>query len=129
MDRLVDHLFVFEGDGVIRDFPGNYTLYRNEIREPAVVVEKKEVKTAPPAPAATAPAAPKRQPSFKEKREFELLEKEMKELTKERTTVTEKLNSGDTPFEELQKMSVRIGEIEQLLNEKEFRWLELSEII
>lgn len=129
MDRLVDHLFVFEGDGVIRDFPGNYTLYRNEEKETTVVVEKKEVKPAPIAPAATAPAAPKRQPSFKEKREFELLEKEISDLTKERTTVTEKLNSGDTPFDELQKLSVRIGEIAALLDEKEIRWLELSELM
>ena len=129
MDRLVDHLFVFEGDGAIRDFPGNYTLYRNEIKEPATVPEKKELKTiAIPAPVVSK-AAPKRQPSFKEKREFELLEKEISELTKERTTVTEKLNSGDTPFDELQKLSVRIGEIAKLLDEKEFRWLELSEII
>ncbi len=129
MDRLVDHLFVFEGDGVIRDFPGNYTLYRNEIRDAVTVVEKKEVKTAPaPAPVAVA-TAPKRQPSFKEKREFELLEKEISDLTKERTTVTEKLNSGDTPFDELQKLSLRIGEIAALLDEKEIRWLELSELM
>lgn len=129
MDRLVDHLFVFEGDGVIRDFPGNYTLYRNEIRDAVTVVEKKDVKSAPaPAPVAVA-AAPKRQPSFKEKREFELLEKEISDLTKERTSVTEKLNSGDTPFDELQKLSVRIGEIAALLDEKEIRWLELSEVM
>lgn len=129
MDRLVDHLFVFEGDGVIRDFPGNYTLYRNEIRDAVTVVEKKEVKSAPAPAPVTVTTAPKRQPSFKEKREFELLEKEISDLTKERTTVTEKLNSGDTPFDELQKLSVRIGEIAQLLDEKEIRWLELSEII
>lgn len=129
MDRLVDHLFVFEGDGMIRDFPGNYTLYRNEVREPAAVVEKKEIKAVPATPVATAPAAPKRQPSFKEKREFELLEKEIGDLTAEKNTVTEKLNNGNTPFEELQKLSVRIGEITQLLDEKEIRWLELSEVM
>jgi len=129
MDRLVDHLFVFEGDGVIRDFPGNYTLYRNEVREPAAVVEKKEIKAVPATPVATAPAAPKRQPSFKEKREFELLEKEISDLTAEKNTVTEKLNNGNTPFEELQKLSLRIGEIAQLLDEKEIRWLELSEVM
>ncbi|HOZ68743.1 MAG TPA: ABC-F family ATP-binding cassette domain-containing protein [Chitinophagaceae bacterium] len=129
MDRLVDHLFVFEGDGVIRDFPGNYTLYRNEIRDAVTVVEKKEVKTVPAPAPVTVATAPKRQPSFKEKREFELLEKEISDLTKERTTVTEKLNSGDTPFDELQKLSVRIGEIAVLLDEKEIRWLELSELM
>ncbi len=129
MDRLVDHLFVFEGDGVIRDFPGNYTLYRNEVREPVTVVEKKEVKPVlAPAPAKTQ-SAPKRQPSFKEKREFETLEKEISDLNAEKNTVTEKLNNGNTPFDELQKLSLRIGKITQLLDEKETRWLELSEIM
>lgn len=129
MDRLVDHLFVFEGNGVIRDFPGNYTLYRNEEKDPDVIAERKEQKAAP-APVA-APAAPviKRQPSFIEKREFELLEQEIKTLTEEKNTVTEKLNNGNTPFDELQKLSVRIGEITQLLDEKEIRWLELSELM
>ena len=58
----------------------------------------------------------------------ENLEKEIKELTTEKETVTEKLNNGNTPFDELQKLSLRIGEITLLLDEKEFRWLELSEI-
>jgi len=129
MDRLVDHLFVFEGDGHIRDFPGNYTLYRNEVKEPETVPEKKEVKPAPaPVPVSHTPVS-KRQPSFKEKREFELLEKEIEALNQEKNSVTEKLNNGHTPFEELQKLSVRIGEITQLLDEKETRWLELSELM
>lgn len=129
MDRLVDHLFVFEGNGVIRDFPGNYTLYRNEVKDPEPVAEKKEVKPTPTPAAVTAAPVSKRQPSFKEKREFELLEKEIEALNEEKTTVTEKLNNGNTPFEELQKLSVRIGEITQLLDEKEIRWLELSELM
>ena len=129
MDRLVDHLFVFEGNGVIRDFPGNYTLYRNEVKDPEPVAEKKEVKPAPAPAAVTAAPVSKRQPSFKEKREFELLEKEIEALNEEKATVTEKLNNGNTPFEELQKLSVRIGEITQLLDEKEIRWLELSELM
>lgn len=129
MDRLVDHLFVFEGNGVIRDFPGNYTLYRNEVKDPEPVAEKKEVKPTPAPAAVTAAPISKRQPSFKEKREFELLEKEIEALNEEKTTVTEKLNNGNTPFEELQKLSVRIGEITQLLDEKEIRWLELSELM
>jgi ATP-binding cassette subfamily F protein uup len=129
MDRLVDHLFVFEGNGVIRDFPGNYTLYRNELKDGEPAAEKKEVKPAP-ASVTVAPApVTKRQPSFKEKREFELLEQEIKNLTEEKNTVTEKLNNGNTPFDELQKLSVRIGEITQLLDEKETRWLELSELM
>lgn len=125
MDRLVDHLFVFEGDGVVRDFPGNYTQYRLE-------QSKGESKPAPKQeavkPATPAPAANKRQLSFKEKREFESLEKELSELAKEKDTITEKLNSSDIPFEEVQQLANRIGEIAQLLDEKEMRWLELSEL-
>jgi ABC transport system ATP-binding/permease protein len=65
---------------------------------------------------------------FKEKREFELLQKEMDALAAEKEIITEKLNSGTAPFEELQQLSVRIGEVTQLLDEKEMRWLELSEM-
>lgn len=70
-----------------------------------------------------------RQLSYKEKREFEQLEREIPELTKEKNLITEKLNSGTVPFEELQQLSLRIGEITQLLDEKEMRWLELSELL
>ncbi|QEC42709.1 ABC-F family ATP-binding cassette domain-containing protein [Pseudobacter ginsenosidimutans] len=125
MDRLVDHLFVFDGDGVVRDFPGNYTQYRLNKKE-----EEQKETAAPKAEQkqekATKPEEKKRL-SFKEKREFELLEKEIAALTKEKELVTEKLNSGSTPFDELQALSLRIGEIGDLLDEKELRWLELSE--
>jgi ATP-binding cassette subfamily F protein uup len=70
----------------------------------------------------------KRQFTYKEKREFEQLEKEIPELSKEKEMITEKLNSGTVPFEELQKLSLRMGELNQQLDEKEMRWLELSEI-
>ena len=70
----------------------------------------------------------KRQLSFKEKREFEILEKEIAQLTVEKETVSQRLNSGQAPFEELQQLSSRIGEVSKLLDEKELRWLELSEI-
>jgi ABC transport system ATP-binding/permease protein len=125
MDRLVDHLFVFEGDGVIRDFPGNYTQYRLEEKtstnEP-VTPEKKATTT-------IQPATQKKQASYKEKREFEILEKEIAGLTTEKASITEKLNNSNTPFEELQALANRIGEVTQLLDEKELRWLELSEIV
>lgn len=128
MDRLVDHLFVFEGDGVIRDFPGNYSQYRaEEIRKEAAIV-KTDNGAKTESNAAVAKSAAKKQFTFKEKREFEQLEKEIPELTSEKEAITQKLNSGDTPYEELQQLSVRIGEISKLLDEKELRWLELSEI-
>ena len=124
MDRLVDHLFVFEGDGVVRDFPGNYSQYRLQQSKEEVTIRKPEEKqTEQPAKEKN-----RRQLTFKEKREFEMLEKEISELWKEKAAVTEKLNSGTTAFDELQQLSLRIGEITRLLDEKELRWLELSDI-
>ena len=134
MDRLVDHLFVFEGNGVIRDYPGNYTQYRQSILNgeklsgsvmndtPKLVDENPDNKIQ------SSIKAPKRQLSFKEKREFELLEKEIAELANEKETVAEKLNNSNTAFEELQRLSHRIDEVTRLLDEKELRWLELSEM-
>lgn len=132
MDRLVDHLFVFEGDGVIRDFPGNYTQYRLEEKDRKMsdggtqAADLKKAATANSQPSSA--NATRRQLSFKEKREFELLEKEIADLSKEKAAITEKLNSGNTPFEALQQLSHRIGEVTALLDEKEMRWLELSEV-
>jgi ATPase components of ABC transporters with duplicated ATPase domains len=121
MDRLVDHLFVFEGDGVIRDFPGNYSQYR---------ISQEETKAQKPEPKKEAPkaeGAEKKKLSYKEKREFEQLQTDIANLEKEKAAITEQLNSGNLPFEQLQQLSVRITEIGQLLDEKEMRWLELSE--
>ncbi|MBS1664037.1 MAG: ABC-F family ATP-binding cassette domain-containing protein [Bacteroidetes bacterium] len=138
MDRLVDHLLVLEGDGFIRDFPGNYSQYREWVKLDNEEAEFRPpgdgYKPAPtPAPAqaakpAAAPPQEKKQLSYKERREFESLEKDIAQLNQEKQTITEKLNSGSAPFEELQQMSVRIGEISQLLDDKELRWLELSEM-
>ena len=140
MDRLVDHLLVLEGDGFVRDFPGNYSQYREWVKLGDEGADFRPpgdgYKATPPSPApapasatvATAAVTVKKQYSFKEKREFEELEKEMSRLTKEKQEVTDKLNSGSQPFDELQKLSLRIGEIGRLLDEKELRWLELSEL-
>lgn len=133
MDRLVDHLFIFEGNGVIRDFPGNYTQYREAMAAGESVMGShispdKNQEPVDTRQQATTGSSGKRQLSFKEKREFELLEKEIADLTREKAIITEKLTSGNTAFEELQKISQRIGEVTQLLDEKEFRWLELSEL-
>lgn len=127
MDRLVDHLFVFEGNGVIRDFPGNYSQYREE------VLSKSDNKR-PDIESKSKPAeiivsdSKTRQLSYKEKREFEMLGKEIANLTDEKKMITEKLADGTISFEELQKLSVRIAEVTNLLDEKELRWLELSEL-
>jgi ATP-binding cassette subfamily F protein uup len=129
MDRLVNHLFVFEGDGVIRDFPGNYSQYRQSIADGQQSSEKISEKKQPVMDSGPSIAGKKRQLTFKEKREFETLEKEIAELTTEKKLVDLRLNSGGEPFEELQKLSNRVGEIADLLDKKEMRWLELSEIV
>ncbi|HRO69056.1 MAG TPA: ABC-F family ATP-binding cassette domain-containing protein [Chitinophagaceae bacterium] len=131
MDRLVDHIFVFEGDGVIQDFPGNYSQYRDWLREKEAVSTESRIETRHEQANAEKTKLPetKRNPSFKEKREFEQLEKEIADLMSEKEAVTLKLSDSQTSFDELQKLSMRIGDITKLLDEKELRWLELSEIM
>jgi ATP-binding cassette subfamily F protein uup len=125
MDRIVDHLFVFEGDGIVKDFPGNYSQYRESIADSFQSTEEKATKQTEE-PGVT--PIKKTQLSYKEKREFEILEKEIIELNKEKEMITIQLNSGDSPFDKLREMSKRLVEISQILDEKEMRWLELSEI-
>jgi ATP-binding cassette subfamily F protein uup len=132
MDRLVDHLLVMEGDGIIRDFPGNYTQYRewqrNNDEGDAFPNEQPPVKTAgATTPSSATVLTARKQLSYKEKREFESLEQEIARLTREKQEVTAQLNSGTVPFDQLQGLSIRIGEISQLLDDKEMRWLQLSE--
>jgi ATP-binding cassette subfamily F protein uup len=128
MDRMVDHLFAFEGNGVIKDFPGNYTQYREALAKEQftghVMAEKKIEE---PIVRQPSPVNEQKKLSFKEKHEFENIEKEMPLLQKEKAMLEERMNSGTMAFEELQKAAQRIGELSQLLDEKEMRWLELSE--
>ena len=132
MDRLVDHLFVFEGEGNIRDYPGNYSQYRIEEGQKESEKElpaKKETNAEDSAALINNPTAQieKKQLSYKEKREFETLEKEITELNASKSQITALLNSGNCPYEDLQALSLQIGEVSRLLDEKELRWLELSE--
>jgi ATP-binding cassette subfamily F protein uup len=138
MDKLVDHLFVFEGEGVVNDFPGNYTEWRmDEVRkkrnqEPRIknnVLTKNasaEISSQEITPEKK-PAAEKKKLSFKEKFEFETLQKEVPALEKEKTELNEKINSGNAGYEELSKLLERMTEVSKQLEEKELRWLELSE--
>jgi len=123
MDKLVDHLFVFEGDGVIKDFPGNYTQYRIEAtvnsQQPTVVEKQK--------PAERQPITVNRKLSYKEKREFEQLEKDIPQLEEERKNLTNKLSSNIS-YEEITSVSERLLLINSMLEQKEMRWLELSEL-
>jgi ATP-binding cassette subfamily F protein uup len=126
MDRLVDHLFVFEGEGIIRDFPGNYSQYRIWLKEKEEE-EKTEVPTVKQEVVAVPVKEEKRKLTYKEKREFEQIQQDIANLEKEKQTAADKMNDGSLPFDQLQQLSVRISEITNLLNEKELRWLELSE--
>jgi ATP-binding cassette subfamily F protein uup len=127
MDRIVDHLFVFEGNGVIRDFPGNYASFREE-EETKPQESKPETQPVEKTFQAEMPA-PKKKVGFKEKREFELLEKELEDLNQEKQMLTDQLSSGFLDYPSLEKASHRIKEITALLDEKEMRWLELSELM
>jgi ABC transport system ATP-binding/permease protein len=126
MDRLVDHLLVFEGDGDIRDYPGNYSEYRSTT--PTGETAKVARLISEPIPDAVIEPG-KKKPSFKEKKEFETLEKDIENLNKEKSIITEKFSTGSLPFDEVQKLSARIAEINSLVDEKELRWLELSEVM
>lgn len=129
MDRLVDHLFVFEGEGSIRDFPGNYSLYRAWVKEQENAARnretKPEAKKAAPASPETAPV--KRKLTYSERKEFEALMQELQGLEKEKNELTERISSAGLPYDELTKMTNRISEITATIDSKELRWLELSE--
>jgi ATP-binding cassette subfamily F protein uup len=134
MDKLVDHLFVFEGEGVVRDFPGNYSQYRIWQKEQESLTDDRwplagKEKTSKSDNDQQPTTIEKKKPSFKEKREFELLEKEIADLAKEKEIITQKLHSANVPFIKLEELSNRIGEVTRLLDEKELRWLQLSEVL
>lgn len=142
MDKVVDHLLVFKGEGEIQDFPGNYTQYRDWIR----LQEKDEAEKAAAAAKTTASNSAstndgagtakrdanfenKRKMSYKEKREYEQLTQEIDKLTEEQKKLEEALCSGTLSVEELTEKSKRLPEIKDELDEKEMRWLELAEML
>jgi ATP-binding cassette subfamily F protein uup len=137
MDRLVDHLFVFEGNGEVRDFPGNYSQYRIWQKEnekssnkwDALEAGKRKGETTENIvqQKAATPVPQKKTLSYKEKKEFEQLEKEIPELEKEKQSLTDELSTGTLAFDAIQKISDRLIAITNSLEEKELRWLELSE--
>ena len=132
LDKIADHLFVFEGDGIVKDFVGSYSGYREYIKEREKEkraaerakmqkeVQKKEYQENPQQPK-------RKKLSYKEQRELEQLEKDLETLGMEKAELEEKLSGGELQGEELQKVSVRIGEVLELLDEKELRWLELND--
>ena len=139
MDKLVDHLFIFEGDGVIRDYPGNYTQFRilekskqsyasvssdiSSVKEHAAPTDEKKVE---PISAPTEKKVAEKM-SYKEKLEFETLNKEMPVLEEKKTSLTEQLNNSNLNYEEIIAISEKLTEVNAALESAEIRWLELSE--
>ncbi len=133
MDRLVDHLFVFEGDAKIKDFTGNYSDYRiykdglilKEREEAALLLRanKKELEKKPQ------PLKEKTKLTYKEQKEYEQLESDIESLEKEKSELEARLVGGENDFGKLEEISIRIGKIIKLTDEKTMRWMELAEFV
>ena len=134
LDKLVDHLFIFCGDGVVKDFVGSYSEYREYIKEyeaeqkSAVRAQEKTEKDKNSKEASKAANfTQKKKLTYKEQRELEQLEKDLESLAEEKAALEDKLGTGSLDFSDLQQVSERIAEIIDLTDEKEMRWLELSD--
>ena len=136
LDRLVEHLFIFCGNGVVKDFIGSYSEYHDYIKE-YEAAEKAKEKAAAKAKANDSEAnagkvnaaspAKKKKLTYKEQKELEQLEMDLDSLGKEKAELEKQLSSGTLPYDKIQEASARFGEIKDLLDEKEMRWLELQE--
>ena len=136
LDKLVDHLFIFCGDGVVKDFIGSYSEYREYIKEyeaeqrsQARAQEKAEKEKAArtAAPVQNDMPAKKKKLTYKEQKELEQIEKDLEALSAEKAGLEDALSTGNLPFDQLQAASERIGAIMEELDEKEMRWLELTD--
>lgn len=136
LDRLVEHLFIFCGNGVVKDFIGSYSEYHDYIKE-YEAAEKAKEKAAAKAKANDSEAnagkvnaaspTKKKKLTYKEQKELEQLEMDLDSLGKEKAELEKQLSSGTLPYDKIQEASARFGEIKDLLDEKEMRWLELQE--
>ena len=129
LDKLVDHLFVFEGDGKIVDYHSNYTEYKLMVDERVkqkkseLSFEKKEMKKPAVKP------TEKKKLTYKEKIEYEKLMPEIESLEKEKGVLEDKIGSGEVNYEEIEKLSIRIGDVIELIDDKTLRWMELDEYV
>ena len=124
-----NHIFIFEGKGVVKDYNGTYTEYRVDLEEEeklalAEKAKEQEIKNT----AAKQKPEEKKRMNFKEKFEFDTIQKEMEALNKEKAKLEVEINSGIEDYVQIQKIADRISAIIELLDEKEMRWLELDEL-
>ena len=128
MDKMVDHLFVFEGEGNMRDIVGNYTDFRKDQtaqkreNKGALIVEVKEAKHEQ-----VSHEPEKRKLSFKEKQEYEQIEKDLDKLESEKHTITEELSQGTKSNQEIYELGIKLGKIVEEIEQKSERWVELAE--
>jgi ATP-binding cassette subfamily F protein uup len=134
MDKLVDHVFVFEGNGVIRDYPGNYSDYRAykellaaEQRNATKTPEKNKTNPTTSATSPTPTTDDKQRLSYEERKEFNRLEKEINQLEQRKKTIHEAFNDPSMPPAKMNDLSKELGDIQKNIDAKELRWLELSE--
>ncbi len=126
LDNLVDHVFVFEGNGIIKDFPGNYTQYRLKKQQ-----KEKRRKTAASKPAAKKRSPGKRTPgkmTYKQEKRYQFLETEIQQLENEKEKLTQMLNSGALSGEQLQKTAQEIGAMMEMIDQLSMEWMELDEL-
>ena len=127
MDRTVDHIFVFEGNGVIKDFPGNYSDYRYwKTEHDKQIAEQQRIDSKRNEPATRQQNRSENRMTFKERKEFESLTAELEELNSEKANLEELFNSGSV-IEDMATKAKRYNDLKEIIDEKEFRWLELSE--
>ena len=125
MDKVVDHILVFKGNGEVKDFPGNYTQYRSEVMpEPA----KPKERTATVPVAKVREKTSRRKMSFKERQEYAALEADIAALEAEKQEIVAKLSGASISVDEITELSKRLPVVDAVLDEKSMRWLELSEL-
>jgi ATP-binding cassette subfamily F protein uup len=132
MDKLADQLFILTGEGDVKAYIGSYTDYREEEKEEKKKEAKGEISKSVEVPIekiTPVAATPKQKMSYKEKFEFESLEKEIAELEKKKKILEEQLNNTGTDHTELLRITTELGEATRMVDEKQMRWLELSEMI
>lgn len=129
LDKLVDHTFYFRGDGEIKDIIGNYTAYRKYLSEERSAEKQEKKAVAQAKETEKDKDSQKRKLTYKEQQEFDSIEGEIAKLEKERNELMEKMNAGNEDSTKVNDMAIRLGEIGKLIEEKEMRWLELSEYV
>ena len=126
MDRLVDHLFVFEGEGKVKDFPGNYTDYRAQVSSDGKL---KQVKPKQKEVVAEKVSVEKRKLTYNEKKEYDTIELIIANLEEEKASISEQFNHLDVDAEKVKALGIRIKEIDDEIAEKTDRWMQLAELI